>query len=42
MPLVVPNAGELVLLNQMLRLSLSTQDTHVLKLYNNNYSPVAA
>ncbi len=42
MPLVVPDQGELRLLDTMLKLALSTNENHILKLYQNNYTPVAA
>lgn len=42
MPLVVPDQGELRLLDIMLKLALSTNEDQILKLYNNNYTPAAA
>lgn len=42
MPLIVPDQGELRLLDTMLKLALSTNENHILKLYTNNYTPVAA
>lgn len=39
MPLVVPDSGELILLNTLLKLALSTQEVQVLHLYNNNTTP---
>lgn len=42
MPLVVPDQGELRLLDTMLKLALSTNENHILKLYQNNYSPTSA
>jgi outer membrane receptor for Fe3+-dicitrate len=39
MALVVPNAGELRLLDKMLKHALSTNENYILKLYSNNYTP---
>lgn len=40
MPLVVSNAGEIELLNKMLR-NTSDTENYILKLYRNNYTPTA-
>ena len=42
MALVVPNQGELELLDKMLRDTLSTDENYILHLYKNDYTPVAA
>lgn len=42
MPLVVPDAGELRLLDTMLKLALSTNENHILKLYQTNVTPNSA
>ena len=42
MALKTPNAGELELLDKMLKDALSTNESYVLKLYKNNYTPVDA
>jgi hypothetical protein len=39
MPLVVPNLGELELLDKMLSDALSVDENYILKLYTNNYTP---
>ena len=41
MPLVVPDVGELRLLDTMLKLALSTNENHILRLYKNNYTPIS-
>ncbi len=41
MPLCVPNEGELRLLDTMLKLALSTNESHILKLFQANYTPQA-
>lgn len=40
MPLVTPNEGELELLDKMLKDALSVDENYLLKLYNNDYTPV--
>jgi hypothetical protein len=40
MGLVVPNAGELQLLDKMLKDALSTDENYILKLYKVSYQPV--
>lgn len=42
MPLIVPDQGELRLLDIMLKLALSTNENHILKLYKNDVTPAAA
>lgn len=42
MPLVVPDAGELKLLNTMLKLALSTNENQILKLYKTDVTPSAS
>lgn len=42
MPLVVPDVGELRLLDTMLKLAMSTNENHILKLYRTNVTPNAA
>jgi hypothetical protein len=42
MPLIVPDQGELRLLDIMLKLALSTNENHILKLYRNDVTPAAA
>jgi hypothetical protein len=42
MPLVVPDAGELRMLDTLLRLALSTNENQILKLYKNNVTPTQA
>lgn len=42
MPLVVPDAGELRLLNVMLKLALSTNENQILKLFRSDSTPSAA
>lgn len=39
MPLVVPNAGELELLDKMLKDALSSNEDYILKLFRNDYTP---
>ena len=39
MALWTPNAGELQLLDKMLKDALSTNENYLLKLYSNNYTP---
>lgn len=39
MPLVVPNQGELELLDKMLKDALSVDENYILKLYRNDYTP---
>lgn len=39
MALIVPDQGELRLLDTLLRLALSTNEDQILKLYKNNYTP---
>lgn len=41
MPLVVPNLGELELLDKMLKDALSADESYILKLFQNNYTPDA-
>ena len=41
MALVVPNEGELQLLDKMLRAALSVDEAYILKLFQNNYTPDA-
>lgn len=41
MSLVVPNAGELELLDMMLKDALSTNEDQILHLYKNDYTPIA-
>lgn len=41
MALVVPDLGELELLDKMLKDALSTDENYIMKLYQNNYTPVA-
>jgi len=42
MPLVVPDAGELRMLDTLLKLALSTNENQILKLYQNNVTPTQA
>jgi hypothetical protein len=42
MPLVTSNLGELELLDKMLKDALSTNENYILRLYQNNYTPVDA
>jgi hypothetical protein len=42
MPLVVPDVGEVRLLDTMLKLALSTNENQILRLYQNNHTPAAA
>lgn len=42
MALVVPNQGELRMLDIMLKLALSTNENYILKLFRNDYTPAAA
>ena len=42
MALVVPKDGELRLLDTMLKLALSTNENHILKLFKNDYTPAQA
>jgi hypothetical protein len=42
MPLVVPDTGELRLLDTMLKLALSTNENHILKLFKSDSTPSAA
>lgn len=39
MAMYTPNAGELELLDKMLKKALSTNENYILKLYQNNYTP---
>lgn len=39
MPLWTPNAGELQLLDKMMKDALSTNENYLLKLYTNDYTP---
>lgn len=39
MPLVVPNAGEVELLDKLLKDALTVDENYTLKLYNNNVTP---
>jgi hypothetical protein len=39
MALITPNAGELQLLDKLLKDALSTNENYILKLYKNNYTP---
>jgi hypothetical protein len=39
MPLVVPNVGEIELLDKMLKNALVTDENYTLKLFNNNVTP---
>lgn len=41
MPLVVPDQGELELLDKMLKDALSTNENYILKLYRNDYTPAS-
>jgi len=41
MAIVVPNEGELELLEKMIKEALGTDENYSLKLYGNNYTPVA-
>lgn len=41
MPLVVPDEGELQLLQKMLKVALSTDETYILKLYKVDYTPIS-
>lgn len=41
MALVVPNEGELELLQKMLKAALSVDENYILKLYRNDYTPDA-
>lgn len=41
MPLVVPDVGELRLLDTMLKLALSTNENHILKLFKSDSTPSA-
>lgn len=41
MPLVVPDQGELRLLDTMLKLALSTNENHILKLYRADATPAS-
>lgn len=40
MPLVVPDVGEVELLDKMLKDALTVDESYTLKLYSNNYTPV--
>ena len=42
MPLVVPDSGELRLLDTLLKLALSTNENHILKLYRTDVTPTAS
>lgn len=42
MGLIIPNEGELELLDKMLKAALVTDEDYVLKLYKNNYTPSAS
>lgn len=42
MSLVVPNAGELALLDLMLKTTLSTNEDQIFHLYKNDYTPTSA
>lgn len=42
MPLVIANVGEIELLNKMLIEPLTTDESYKLRLYQNNYTPVAS
>lgn len=42
MAIIVPNAGELELLDKMLRDALSTDEDYYLRLYKNDYTPDAS
>lgn len=39
MPLVVPNAGEIEMLDKMLKDALSVDENYLLRLYKNDYTP---
>lgn len=41
MPLVVPDEGEIQLLQKMLKVALSTDESYVLKLYKVDYTPIS-
>lgn len=41
MPLIVPDQGELELLDKMLKDALSTNENYIMKLYRNDYTPAA-
>jgi hypothetical protein len=41
MALVTPNVGEVELLDKMLKDALSSDENYILKLYNNDYTPVS-
>lgn len=41
MPLVVPDEGEIQLLQKMLKHALSTDETYILKLYRVDYTPIS-
>jgi hypothetical protein len=41
MPLVVPDEGEIQLLQKMLKNALSTDETYLLKLYRVDYTPIS-
>jgi len=41
MGLIIPNEGELELLDKMLKVALAVDEDYVLKLYKNNYTPTA-
>lgn len=42
MGLIIPNEGELELLDKMLKVALAVDEDYSLKLYKNNYTPTAA
>lgn len=42
MPLIVPDQGELELLDKMLKDALSVDENYILKLYKNDYTPASA
>jgi hypothetical protein len=42
MALVIADVGEIELLDKMLKDALSVDETYTLKLYQNNYTPLAS